>query len=92
MGKKYVIEEGNSFLLIECPNCSDSIIVEKKELNCCIFRHGINKSSGLQIGPHSAKVDCDNLFSNGLIYGCGKPFRIVPNSDTSYDVDICDYI
>lgn len=74
---------------IICPHCNEYIVIEK--LNCCIFRHGIMKETMKQIDPHSPKEMCDYLFSNGLIYGCGKPFRIEKNGDEII-VSICDYI
>ena len=61
--------------------------VEKKQLNCKIFRCGIYKKTGKQIPPHSKKTICDNLAKNNLIYGCGKPF--IYKDDY---VEPCDYI
>jgi hypothetical protein len=49
------------------------------------------KSSGQQVSPHAPKTECDYLYENGLIYGCGKPFRIVSESG-EYKVEVCDYI
>ena len=70
-----------------CPHCDGVFIVEKFELNCKIFRHGSFKSSNEPIPPHSSKLLCDSWASNGLIWGCGKPF-IFDGSVTK----ICDYI
>jgi len=64
------------------------IIVELKDLNCRIFRHAVYKETGEPIPPHAPKEECDRLFDNGLIYGCGKPFRINENND----IEVCDYI
>jgi len=61
-------------LIIECPHCNIAILVEA--LNCRIFRCGILKSNGKQIDPHLNKPECERLYNNGLIYGCGKPFRV----------------
>ena len=33
------------FYFFQCPNCNGDIIVEKNELNCKIFRHGIYKKN-----------------------------------------------
>ena len=76
----------NEELIINCPHCKQLIIIEK--LNCRIFRCGIFKSNGKQIDPHSNKNICDELSSNNLIYGCGKPSRI----DNNNNVLICEYI
>lgn len=78
-------------LVVNCPHCNDPILIE--QLNCCIFRHGSFKSDGTQIGPHSSKQECDHYITNNLIFGCGKPFRIIKNeSNNEYYTIICDYI
>ena len=86
--------------IIICPHCKEFIIIEK--LNCGIFRHGIIKESMLQIDPHLNKKECDDLFNNNLIYGCGKPFQIIINtadplslrrtSENNYSIKLCEYI
>jgi len=79
-------EKETQLFLIECPHCKQ--IIEITEINCGIFRHGTYKETGEQIDPHMPKEGCDTLVIKGLIYGCGKPFRIV---DT-HTAEICDYI
>lgn len=76
------------YIVIECPHCQTQIQIYKNEINCAIFRHGILKSTGTQIGSHSSKEECTKLIKNGLIYGCGKPFKLVDGNK----VEICDYI
>lgn len=76
-------------MIVICPHCNNYI--EIIELNCCIFRHGIYKSSNEQIDPHMNKEKCDYLIKENLIYGCGKPFQIIKNQD-DIKVIICDYI
>lgn len=76
-------------LIINCPHCNEQIIID--ELNCKIFRHGVIKTTGQQINPHTSKIDCDNYIQNNLIYGCGKPF-IINIINNNYKVEICDYI
>jgi hypothetical protein len=75
--------------IVKCPHCEDDIIIEK--LNCRIFRHGIFKKNGKQIPPHSKKEICDLLVEKDLIYGCGKPFKVILQ-DNVYTPIICDYI
>jgi hypothetical protein len=70
---------------VSCPHCNGMILI--LELNCCIFRHGVMKQTDTQIDPHLNKTECDRLVEQGLIYGCGKPFRIVNGI-----VEVCDYI
>jgi hypothetical protein len=75
--------------ILECPHCKDFIIIEK--LNCGIFRHGIFKINGQQINPHAPKNECDFYIDKQLIYGCGKPFRIILK-ENKFEIEICDYI
>jgi hypothetical protein len=44
-----------------------------------------------QIDPHSIKELCDYFTEYGLIYGCGKPFKIIIK-DGNFETEICDYI
>ena len=87
-------------MIIECPSCKQ--MIEVVEINCQIFRCGIYKANYQQIDPHLPKLDCDQLVENSLIFGCGKPFRLIPidpidptkplSLDATYDVVVCDYI
>jgi len=79
-------------LIIKCPHCLEEIIIKTTEINCAIFRHGIYKKTMEQINPHMNKIHCDNLKSKDLIYGCGKPFKLINDSDNSFKAIICDYI
>jgi hypothetical protein len=76
--------------VIECPHCK--YYVEIIEINCAIFRHGTFKNTGQQINPHSSKSDCDRFVETNIIYGCGKPFRVVKNNEGILEAHICDYI
>ena len=82
--------ENNKEPILICPHCNEYIIIEK--INCGIFRHGIFKNNGNQIDPHSCKADCDKYVKNDLIYGCGKPFRVIINEDGNFIIEICEYI
>jgi len=75
--------------IIICPHCKDYIIITK--INCGIFRHGIFKQTGKQIHPHLDKITCEQLFDNNMIYGCGKPFKIITNNGVLVSI-VCDYI
>ena len=78
-------------IIIDCPHCNCPM--EIVQLNCRIFRHGILRSNGMQIGPHSSKELCDYYVTNNKIYGCGKPFKIENGINTNEFVAvICDYI
>jgi len=76
--------------IVKCPHCETYI--EIVELNCKIFRCGIYKDSMKQIDPHMQKSSCAELSTNGLIYGCGKPFRVDLNGKNEYISTVCDYI
>ena len=79
-------------IIVQCPNCYEFVAVKKSELNCKIFRHGILKSNFKQIDPHLPKEKCDKLIKNDLIFGCGKPFKILEEISNKYSAIICDYI
>ena len=82
-----------SSIMIKCPHCNEYIIIYKKDFNCKIFRHGVYKNNNKQINPHLNKNECDRLFKEGLIYGCGKPFKLIINEqENKYLTEICDYI
>lgn len=78
-------------IIVKCPHCKEYISILKKQFNCKIFRHGIYKKNYKQIDPHLKKEECDRLFNEKLIYGCGKPFKLSVN-DNNYKVEVCDYI
>ena len=84
-----LIDKDNIHLIVKCPHCHDYVLIEK--LNCCIFRHGIFQKNGHQIDPHSSKNLCDLYRKKNLIYGCGKPFKIILK-EKKYIAEICDYI
>ena len=79
-------------ILIYCPYCKVPIIINKKEINCAIFRHGTFIKNGQQIDPHTKKEICDFLAKEGYIYGCGKPFRLIIDKDEQFYALKCDYI
>ena len=75
--------------IVVCPHCNQLIIIEK--INCAIFRHGIFKKNGNQIDPHSSKELCEYYIKKNIIYGCGKPFKIILLNN-QLQTEICDYI
>ena len=48
-------------IILNCPHCKHVVIVNRKDINCAIFRHAIRKDNGEQIDPHSSKDICDSL-------------------------------
>jgi hypothetical protein len=91
MTENLIIGETTDILLFNCPHCLGDIQVLRNEINCTIFRHGILKSNGEQISPHASKEECDNYVANDLIYGCGRPFKLIMK-ESIWDIEICDYI
>ena len=78
-------------LIVVCPHCSVLVLIE--QLNCCIFRHAVFKNNFEPIHPHLPKVDCEKLIFDNLVYGCARPFQIVPQEKTNtFIVKIIDYI
>lgn len=86
---KVVKDEGK--LIFKCPHCNDFVLVIIKEINCRIFRHGIYKSNMKQVNPHAPKTECDSLVERKLVYGCCKPFRLIPHGD-EFTVEKCEYL
>ena len=78
-------------IIKKCPHCEHIVMLPLLELNCKIYRHGVYKQTLLQIDPHMNRVDCDRLFREGLIYGCGKPFKIIMEED-KYKIEKCKYL
>ena len=76
--------------VLKCPHCNDFIIIEK--IDCGIFRHGVLKTNGKQIDPHSSKELCDHYIKNEMIHGCGKPFKTMINENGKCYAVKCDYI
>jgi hypothetical protein len=83
------MNKDGDYLIFNCPHCDQ--MIEVRHVNCAIFRCGIIKQTGHQIQPHESKTLCDHLKNKDMIYGCGKPFQLIPNGE-SYDVHKCDYI
>jgi hypothetical protein len=66
--------------VFQCPWCNVDIIIYKYDRNCCIFRCGIYKRDYTPINPHMIKSECDKLKDSDLIYGCGKPLKLINNN------------
>lgn len=71
----------------ECPHCGLLCEVPVVEIRCTIFRHAIFKDGMRYADPHAPKAQCEKWVADGLVYGCGKPFRFDGRT-----VEVCDYI
>ena len=78
-------------IIITCPHCTQMIIINKKEINCFIFRHGILKSTNKQMDPHAKKELCDESVDKNLIWGCGRPFKLIIKNNKFF-TEKCGYI
>lgn len=79
-------------IVLECPHCKQIFIVALNELNCRIFRHAKHVSHG-DISPHASKEELEKLKNDGLLLGCGGPFKIIgPDTNDNYSAVICDYL
>ena len=81
----------DEIIIITCPHCEDYILIYKKEINCAIFRHAINKNTFMQINPHASKEECDYLITNNLVYGCAKPLKLIYDNNEYIGIK-CEYI
>jgi len=76
-----------------CPHCGAQTDVNKKDVNCAIFRCGVWKHphphAGQGINPHMPKKECEAVANQ--VYGCTKPYRLVWRGDSPF-VEPCDYL
>jgi len=79
----------NTNFEVQCPHCKEYVVIE--QINCAIFRHGVMKINLVQINPHLVKSECDKLKEQDLIYGCGKPFKVISENNELKAIE-CDYI
>ncbi len=90
------VSADGDFLNFACPHagCGVAIQVHRLQVHCAIFRCGVLRRSGRQIDPHLPREACEALARGGEIYGCGRPFRLVPleGGGAAHRVEVCDYI
>jgi hypothetical protein len=60
---------------VSCPHCRGLVLIEQE--NCKVFRHGIVKSTGIQVASHLPKAECDALVASGNVIGCCGPFELI---------------
>ena len=82
----------NNISYVKCPHCNMLMEIPHQEINCAIYRHAVLKTTHQQLDPHAPKKVCDYLAQQGLIYGCGKPFQVIRDSNNNITVAKCDYI
>lgn len=77
----------DNYYYFKCPHCFVLCQVHETDVNCTIFRHAVYKKDLSFVDPHASKEACDKWVSEGIVYGCGKPFIFDKNT-----VKICGYI
>lgn len=45
----------------------------------------VSRTEGRQVNPHAPQDHCDRLKEKGLIWGCGKPFQLIPGNKLLQD-------
>lgn len=79
--------------VFNCVHCGEPFVIKERDFNCRILRHGVMRADGRPINPHAPRVECERLVREGLIWGCGKPMRIVATAgEGGWQVEACDYI
>jgi hypothetical protein len=81
----------HEFHQFSCPHCQGTILVHHHELNCRIFRHGVDRMTMQPMNPHASKQECERLLSEQRIIGCAGPFQVI-EKDGALIAVICDYI
>ena len=79
-------------LELQCPHCLEYVVINRAELNCCIFRHAAFVGSLVQVNPHASEEVCNQLVASNAVVGCAKPFRVVPQPDGTFVAEACGYI
>ena len=81
-----------------CPHCKELITVREGDLACRTFRHAVPNPDANQPGrkgrlvggfanPHAPRDECERWVREGLIFGCGKPFKF-----DGKKVEKCGYV
>ncbi|NDE17871.1 hypothetical protein EBZ80_23400 [bacterium] len=81
--------------VFNCVHCGAPFVIKEHDFNCRILRHGVMRADGRPINPHAPRAECERLVREGLIWGCGKPMRIVAGVGAGgggWQVEECDYI
>jgi hypothetical protein len=76
--------------VFECPTCGCLVQVAVHEVNCQIFRHAAFVVDMQPIPPHTSEPECARLVGEGLVVGCGGPFRLVFGAEPY--AERCGYI
>ena len=72
-----------------CPNLKK----ERKLQDLVENLQGLRNKFDILVISHTpiSKEICDKAVAENLIYGCGKPFKIILKDD-KFIIEVCDYI
>ena len=77
-------------IIVNCPHCDIPVQIMSNEINCAMLDTVYLKTMENK-WIHIQQKIYDRYASEGLIYGCGKPFRLnVCNHNII--ATVCDYI
>jgi hypothetical protein len=83
-----IINQAEKHQIMYCPTCYGSVYIE--QINCGEFIHACLKANFTQVNPHMSRVDMLALIEDGIIWGCGSKFKVVPN-EKGFLVEETDY-
>ena len=96
MPSKVCLQGMGGTTFIPCPHCHVLMELAHTDLNCGIYRHAVWKDGGTQIDPHAPRDVCEQVVREGLVHGCGKPFRArearSASGEVSLRVEVCGYL
>jgi len=65
------------FLLVNCPHCTQPILVAESDIHCGIFRHAVYRQTYALVAPHAPESECVELLRREQVWGCCGPFRLL---------------
>lgn len=79
------LTEDKQAYIFPCPwcrlmGCESQIFILLNEVACRRMIHGVVKSSGIPLGPHSGRGICEAHIKENLIWGCGRAIELLPPS------------
>lgn len=81
-------EMEEKYIVVVCPSCKETILIDTNQIRCGIFRHAVFKDTMKPVHPHLSQKKCEALVKKKRVIGCCKPFRITPE----YEAIACDYL
>lgn len=76
----------NDIYTFACPHCELLVQVQRNEINCRIFRHGVFISNQIPIPPHATQAQCHAFAVSPDVVGCCRPFSFDGKSAIALEV------